>query len=125
MKKILFLTAAVALTVFFVGCTKSEGEAPDGLGKISFATSRTWVISGAGITQTWSDVVVASGAENKTTFDGGGPEFDTYTYVTKVDWRNNPGYPGTLFSGEAMMKYKTYLCPDGWRVPTREDAGNM
>ena len=120
MKKILFLTAAVALTVFFVGCTKSEGEAPDGLGKISFATSRTWVISGSGITQTWSDAVVASGANNKTSYDGG-PLDGPY----KADWCDNPGYAGSLFSCEAVIKYKVHLCPDGWRVPTQEDVINL
>ena len=58
MNKIFFLSAAAVLTVLLAGCSK--GEAPDGLGKVSFASSRTWVIDGAGITQTWSDVVVAS-----------------------------------------------------------------
>ena len=44
MNKIFFLRAAAALTVLLAGCSKGEREAPDGLGKISFASSRTWVI---------------------------------------------------------------------------------
>ena len=109
----LFLTAAAALTVLFAGCTK---YAPDGLGKVSFATSRTWVINGAGINQTWSDVVVASGANDKTTFDGG-----DHNGPYKADWRNNPGYKGSLFTWEAVNRYQDYLCPGDWRVPVQED----
>ena len=110
MKNFFFLTAAVALTAVFAGCTKMD--APDGLGKISFASTKTWKVG----SQTWSDAVVASGANNKTNFDGGpsgGPH--------KADWRNNPGYKGTLFSWEAVNQYKDYLCPDSWRVPTKDD----
>ena len=126
MNKIFFLSAAAALTVLLAGCSKGEREAPDGLGKISFASSRTWVIDGAGITQTWSDVVVASGAKDKTTFYGLGDfDYDTSTYVIKADWRNNPGYSGTLFSWEAVDRYQDYLCPSDWRVPAREDFYNL
>jgi len=125
MKKTFFLTAAVVLTVVFAGCSKKDAEAeapdaPDGLGKISFATTKTWKISGNGVTQTWSDAVVATGANGKTIFDGG-PDFGPF----KADWRNNPGYKGSLFSWEAVNKYQDYLCPKGWRVPTKNDAINL
>jgi len=108
MKNLFFLTAAVALTAVFAGCARMD--APDGLGKISFASTQTWTVTSGTVTQTWSDAVVAAGADGKTTFDG-----------TKADWRNNPGYKGTLFSWEAVNKYKDKLCPDGWRVPTYLD----
>ena len=108
MKNLFFLTAAVALTAVFAGCARMD--APDGLGKISFASTQTWTVTSGTVTQTWSDAVVAAGADGKTTFD-----------ASKADWRNNPGYKGTLFSWEAVNKYKDKLCPDGWRVPTYLD----
>jgi uncharacterized protein (TIGR02145 family) len=89
--------------------------APDGLGKITFATSKTWKVK----TQTWSDVVIAAGAESKVTFDGG--SIGNY----KADWRNNPDYAGTLFSWEAVNKYKKYLCPSPWHVPEMDDFINL
>lgn len=76
-------------------------------------------------TQTWSDVVIASGCL-KDDFDGGelilDDEGNVLEYAYKVDCRQNTGY-GHLFSWEAINQYGEYLCPTGqdWRVPTAEE----
>jgi uncharacterized protein (TIGR02145 family) len=78
-------------------------------GVVSFRTETTWPIG----SQTWSDVVVATGCA-KDTFDGG------TSSAPKIDCRQNGNY-GHLFSWEAVSQYKDLLCPEGWRVPTSED----
>jgi uncharacterized protein (TIGR02145 family) len=87
------------------------------LGKTSFKSGQTWTftgtVGGTTITQEWSDVVMADSC-NKTTFDGG----STANY--NADCRTNPGY-GDLFSWCAVSRFQAELCPDGWRVPTKED----
>ena len=93
-------TATCALTV--VPAVTSWNSA---FGTTSFATTQTWKVGA----QTWSDAVEATGC-NKTTFNGNNP-----------DCRSNPGYKGDLFSWYAVDSYKNQLCPDGWRVPTRQD----
>ncbi|MDR2586056.1 MAG: Ig-like domain-containing protein [Prevotellaceae bacterium] len=108
-------TTVITVTTSDSGLTSTCAVTVDLLGTCTFATSQTWTVSGSGITQTWSDAVVASGA-NKTAYDGGvsgGPY--------NADWRSNPGQSGSLFSWEAVNQYKTRLCPDGWSVPTKQD----
>jgi uncharacterized protein (TIGR02145 family) len=78
-------------------------------GTVSFRSTQTWTNG----TQTWSDVVLATGAE-KTTFDGAG----------KADACQNGEY-GHMFSWEAVNKFGEQLCPDGWRVPTSSDFYNL
>lgn len=85
------------------------------LGKVAFRTEKTWTIG----EQVWSDAVMAARCK-KEEFDGG-------TYgdpVYKVDCRQNEGY-GDWFSWAAVDTYKTILCPEGWRVPTKEDFYNL
>ncbi len=82
------------------------------LGKIGFVSDRTWEIG----SQVWSDAVVTSRGKNKLDFDGGTEGDPNY----KVDVRENSGY-GDWFSWAAVDKYKTIICPEGWRIPTMED----
>jgi uncharacterized protein (TIGR02145 family) len=82
------------------------------LGKVSFATDSVWVVG----SQTWSDAVTATKCQ-KTTFYGQ----DTITEIFLSDCRSNPDYKGDLFSWEAVNQYQNVLCPNGWRVPTKED----
>jgi uncharacterized protein (TIGR02145 family) len=107
MKNFFFLTAAVILTALFTGCSsKKDIPVPahvELFGTPHFATATTWTAG----TQTWSDAVVV---KIKSDFDG-----------NKVDYRDNPGYKGTLFSWAAVYQYKDYLCPAPWRVPTKDD----
>ncbi len=92
--------------------TQDGRPAPaDVFGTISFKTDNTWVVGN----QTWSDAVMVSNARGKTTYSGG-----DLTGVRLVDFRENVGYYD-LFSWEAVNIYKDVLCPDGWRVPTRQD----
>jgi len=89
-----------------------------GFGKVTFATDRTWIISGNGITQIWSDAVTATNCD-KTSFTG--RSFANYN----VDCRSNPDFSGDLFSWCAVVRFKDTLCPAPWRVPTRHDFANL
>ncbi len=75
-------------------------------------------MSGNGIEQEWSDVVMATGAK-KDTYNGGSA---TDGYI--ADMRQNEGF-GDLFSWAAMDTFKEQLCPDGWRVPTEQDFRDL
>jgi uncharacterized protein (TIGR02145 family) len=88
------------------------------LGCVSFKTDSTWTVkSGDSIEQQWSDVVMATGCKKEDYYGG---VTDDY----KDDCRQNEGY-GDLFSGEMVSKYKDKLCPNGWRVPTRDDYASL
>ncbi|MDR2890057.1 MAG: Ig-like domain-containing protein [Alistipes sp.] len=80
-----------------------------GLGIVGFVSDRTWIVG----EQEWSDAVVASACD-KETFDSGG--YPAY----KSACRNNGDY-GHLFSWPAVYRFQSEICPDGWRVPSRED----
>jgi uncharacterized protein (TIGR02145 family) len=129
MKKMLFFV--VILSFIFVSCNhKSEVQVVEiipvsvlDLGTVSFKSDSTWVISGNGIIQEWSDVVMATGC-NKSTYFGGQYDSVTETMNYFADCRTNPGH-GDLFSWEAVSIYKNILCPDDWRVPTREDFRDL
>jgi len=99
------------------GCniTAEPNYGSAGLGTISFATTETWVVTGHGISQEWSDVVVAencAGTAFDATFDGGG---------YKSQCRSNPGGAGSLFSWCAVIRNQATICPAGWRVPINQD----
>jgi len=116
MKKILYspLTLILGLALICVGCTPMDAVPAKwnvpGIGDVKFATTKTWKVG----SQTWSDAVEVV-ANTKTTFDGG--THPTY----KADWRNNPGQKGSLFSWTMVDDKKATLCPDGWRIPTKDD----
>lgn len=84
------------------------------IGRASFKSDKTWTINEGATTQEWSDVVMASGARGKTTYDGG------RSGNFKVDVRENGNY-GDLFSWEAVHQYGDILCPGDWRVPSSQD----
>lgn len=79
----------------------------DVFGVIAFRSEKEWIVGN----QRWSDVVMSSRCKKD--------DFDSSTY-NKVDCRQNPGY-GDLYSFSAVSNYVEDLCPNGWRVPTRED----
>jgi len=89
------------------------------LGDASFATDSIWTISGNGITQIWSDAVQTDFCSHKTTFKGGSLDGNVWTF--HVDCRSNPGFPGDLFSWQAVYTLRDFLCPYPWRVPTMQD----
>ena len=97
-------TAACAVTVSW-------------LGEVSFRTATTWMIG----TQTWSDAVMAVRCR-KTDYNAGTWGSPDVTHW--VDCRSNGEY-GDWFSWDAVDKYKDQLCPDGWRVPTKDDFINL
>jgi uncharacterized protein (TIGR02145 family) len=84
-------------------------------GTISFRSATTWEITltDGGSKQTWSDVVLATGAQ-KDDFSGG----DLGDY--KADACQNGDY-GHMYSWEAVNQYGAQLCPAPWRVPTNQD----
>jgi uncharacterized protein (TIGR02145 family) len=121
--KISFL---IILLLTFVGCKskknlissedwcKSVPKFEKGLGKIS--RGKKTVISNDEVVQIWSDVVTASKCK-KTIFCGG--VFEEVTFY--ADCRSNPGFKGSLFSWSAVQVFGKQLCPEPWRVPTKED----
>jgi uncharacterized protein (TIGR02145 family) len=98
----------------FVGCNSSTLN----LGTVSFTSGSEITIVGDNISQIWSRPVTATGC-NKTTFNGGTSE------NINADCRNNPGYPGDLFTGCAVLKYASQICPYPWRVPTANDYSKL
>jgi len=89
----------------------------ESLGTVTFKTDRTWTVGD----QEWSDVVMASSCSEKTTFLGGTSDGLGLFRNLNADCRSNhPGF-GDLFSWCAVYRFRDELCPDGWRVPTRDD----
>lgn len=84
------------------------------VGTVGFRSDKTWEVG----SQTWSDVVMASGAR-KTDFDGG-YYISEENYAWRADCRESTGH-GDLFSWQAIVDYKELLCPAPWRVPVKED----
>jgi len=92
------------------------------IGIASFATLNTWIVSGNGITQEWSDAVRASLCSHRTTnFASGG---------SAGNWNadcgssaGNPNFGGDYFTWCAVIRFADVLCPpaQGWRVPTCAD----
>lgn len=117
MKKVLILTT-LTICVFVTtaqtdtkGCVIETSGFKNGLGTISFVSSKTWKVGN----QIWSDAVTATKCQ-KTTYHGG------ELYEKKnADCRTNPGYPGDLFSWCAVYLFQEQLCPAPWRVPTMVD----
>ena len=113
MKKNLTIILAIALSF---GVFAQQNTWPSALGNVSFATDSTWTISGNGIFQIWSDAVQTDYCSNKTEFSG------WYRNIgLNIDCRSNPGFPGDLFSGQAVFDLRNELCPYPWRVPFRND----
>lgn len=82
----------------------------EGFGKGNFASDTLWIVD----KQAWSDAVTTTVCSGKTTFSAGQPMSGNYT----ADCRSNPGQKGDLFSWEMV---KLSICPEGWRVPSKED----
>ena len=105
-----------------VRCSENAPLWGANLGAVSFSTDTEWTIEGHGISQIWSDAVIAE-ACNKTTFNGGssmGPFF--------ADCRSNiSGVRGSgdMFSWCAVVRFREVLCPHPWRVPTEQDFINL
>ena len=118
MKKIIY-SAMILSLMLATSCSKNkdDGTWNTSLGKARFATAQTWVISGNGITQVWSDAVEIIGAED--TYNGGN-ETDGF----RIDFRSNPDYKGNLFSWRAVVETAN-ICPAPWRVPTVDDFINL
>jgi uncharacterized protein (TIGR02145 family) len=69
----------------------------------------------------WSDAVTVNTCR-KTAFDGG--ELGPPTFFHS-DCRSNPDFKGDLFSWCAVKKFGNFLCPNSWRVPTRQEFINL
>ena len=113
------------------------------LGTPYFRTSQIWSIFGNGISQEWSDVVLAPGC-NHVTYSVTGNATTPYTSACKWSLNNSgvpagsngtrptttqaPGtstYYGDFFSWCMLHRYVEDLCPDTWRVPTCQDFVNL
>ncbi len=74
-------------------------------------TDETWRIGD----QIWSDAINDPGC-NHSDFDTGDKQ-----WITKSVCRNNlPGY-GYLYTWDYVVQNEGTLCPNGWRVPTKDD----
>jgi hypothetical protein len=84
------------------------------------ASTRTWVITGNGITQTWSDRINSPADCNKSSFpaDNSNPQCRSYTYNNVLYYYYNWPY---------VNVNRNTLCPSesGWRVPTKDDFVNL
>jgi len=117
------------LTVTTVPMTNCNSDIPGwGAGPLgaSFATTQTWTVG----TQLWSDAVVATACEDRTTeFDGGAADWATPLNSNfNADCRNsvnNPNFSGHYFSWCAVMRFANELCPYPWRVPSTQDFVNL
>lgn len=76
-------------------------------------TDRLWRIGEGDDVQIWSDAINIPEC-NKTDYDEGGE------FTPIPDCRNNPGY-AYLYSWAYAAEKGDVLCPDGWRVPTKDD----
>ncbi len=113
--------------------TSTPNWGSETLGTVTFASDETWTINNL----TWSDAVVASVCKDRAEFNGGNS-----ISGFKADCRNNKGmeivmnfenYPtitydtvrfdfeGSLFSYATVARFRKQLCPEGWRVPTKDD----
>ncbi|MCL2028757.1 MAG: hypothetical protein FWG79_09785 [Bacteroidales bacterium] len=121
------------------GCSPTRNGATfTTIGAQFFKTNTVWTISGNGISQEWSDVVLTSNC-GKTGFAGGSgyPNYNndcrgnrtTGTNETRPTSTNQGGntsaYFGDLFSWCAVMTHAAVLCPSPWRVPTCQDFINL
>lgn len=97
-------------------CNNNTPGWGESLGTVTFKTDRTWIVG----EQEWSDVVMASNCSEKTTFVAGTWNSGAFFSDLNADCRSNPGF-GDLFSWCAVHRFKDQLCPDGWRVPTKDD----
>jgi uncharacterized protein (TIGR02145 family) len=81
------------------------------------ASAKQWTIQNAdgSVRQTWSDHINIPGC-NKEDFSSGEHPFTS----PRADCRNNPnGY--FLYSGAYVAQNAATLCPEGWRIPTKDD----
>jgi len=112
-------TATSAVTVGTFRCNSNTPGFGASLGTVSFhSQGHNVVISGNGITQTWSGAVTATNCQ-KTTFAGG------TTNNFNADCRSNPNFPGDLFSWCAVVRFAGVLCPYPWRIPTAQDFRDL
>jgi len=91
-------------------CNSNTPGWGESLGVVTFASEQTWKIGD----QEWSDVVQATNCNKEAYNAGSAGNFN-------ADCRSNPGQRGNLFSWCAVARFAETLCPDGWRVPTKDD----
>ncbi len=93
----------------------------ESLGRVYFRTARIWTVGA----QQWSDVVMAERCAKQTFSSIDNPAAQSGDpYLDVADCKDNihEGHDyGHLFSWPAVYRFQSELCPDGWRVPTRED----
>jgi hypothetical protein len=77
------------------------------------ASTRTWVITANGVTQTWSDHINLPEC-NKPDFDGGS------VVMPKADCMHNRGRY-YFYSWPYVIHHAKKLCPAPWRIPTKND----
>ncbi|MCL2028473.1 MAG: hypothetical protein FWG79_08325 [Bacteroidales bacterium] len=95
------------------------------LGTPTFVTNTTWPISGNGITQVWSDAVIAPGCEKGTIANNNAYASNAAVADCRQAREPNVGFLGHYFSWCMVVRFADQLCPDDWRVPTCQDFINL
>jgi len=106
----------ITVNVPMTGCNQNVPNWGSSLGVVTFhSQGHDVVISGNGITQTWSGAVTATNCQ-KDAFNSRLSPNDF-----NADCRSNPGFPGDLFSWCAVVRFADELCSAPWRVPKMQD----
>lgn len=116
-------TATATVTVvegFPTQCVRDFIEEGGGLGTVGFRTDETWTVGN----QIWSDVVIASFCDKVEYYaypDLRENGLTATTFASDCRKGTEAGAGLSFFSWCAVMMHANVLCPDGWRVPTRDD----
>jgi len=97
------------------------------LGTPYFASNETWIITGSGFTQEWSDVVRAPGCAKGNTSNSNAFANDSAVADCRQARQPDVGFHGHYYSWCMVHRFASQLCPpgDGWRVPTCQDFVNL
>jgi uncharacterized protein (TIGR02145 family) len=118
MKKILFIMVATA--IIFTGCKKNDDDVYEAKDAPPYAASKkVWKIESPDgqIKQIWSDHIQVPACLKKS-FDGGTDD------DPKADCRSDTYEETSIFyySWQYVVQNRpSLLCPDPWRVPTKDD----
>lgn len=86
-------------------------------------SDKIWIVGEGegGVLQYWSDAIRIPEC-NKAAFEGGGTPQEPISDCRNNFSRTDLGY---FYTAEYVIQNADLLCPDGWRVPSREDFAQL